>query len=366
MSMIESLTEIRDNLTYSLRYCNEALLEKGGEAAETLHVVGEKIAALPSGGDDELAKIALQAPTDDELGTAEVKLDSSWGNLKEQAFYANTKLKSVDLSECENMTKIPAVCFNSCTNLENIIFPETLTTVDEKSFRNCTALTSVDLPDSITSISYQAFSDCSKLASAHLPGGLRTIPDKLFYQCALTSIDLPQMVGSIGDSAFYGNKLTTVTVPSVVRTIKNAAFGYNTTLKTVYFTGTPVSLNSGVFQSSRNISDIYVPWSKGEVANAPWGATNAAIHYDWTEFKHISIKIPPNKTVYRQGEIFDPTGMQIYYYDEEAVYEIGHHEIEYSTEPLEVGDPLTFYIYFTHPDTGERFITYIDLTVSQI
>ena len=37
---------------------------------------------------------------------------------------------------------------------------------------------------------------------------------------------------------------------------------------------------SNAFASCPNLTDIYVPWSEGAVANAPWGATNATIHYD--------------------------------------------------------------------------------------
>ena len=43
-------------------------------------------------------------------------------------------------------------------------------------------------------------------------------------------------------------------------------------------TMTPISGN--VFASCSNLTDIYVSWSSGAVANAPWGATNATIHYD--------------------------------------------------------------------------------------
>lgn len=31
------------------------------------------------------------------------------------------------------------------------------------------------------------------------------------------------------------------------------------------------------------VTDIYVTWGEGEVADAPWGATNATIHYNYTE-----------------------------------------------------------------------------------
>ena len=41
-------------------------------------------------------------------------------------------------------------------------------------------------------------------------------------------------------------------------------------------------MDANAFQSNRGtLTDIYVPWAEGAVANAPWGATGATIHYDW-------------------------------------------------------------------------------------
>lgn len=33
------------------------------------------------------------------------------------------------------------------------------------------------------------------------------------------------------------------------------------------------------FNKCTNLTDIYVPWAEGDVGGAPWGATNATIHY---------------------------------------------------------------------------------------
>ena len=65
-----------------------------------------------------------------------------------------------------------------------------------------------------------------------------------------------------------------------VQSIENRAFSA-ARFSEVRFTGsgTPGSISSGAFYSGK-ISDIYVPWSEGAVAGAPWGATTATIHYD--------------------------------------------------------------------------------------
>lgn len=42
------------------------------------------------------------------------------------------------------------------------------------------------------------------------------------------------------------------------------------------------SIDSTAFSGCNNLTAINVPWSEGEVANAPWGAVNATINYNYT------------------------------------------------------------------------------------
>ena len=37
-----------------------------------------------------------------------------------------------------------------------------------------------------------------------------------------------------------------------------------------------------VFYECEKLTTINVPWSEGEVAGAPWGATGATINYNYT------------------------------------------------------------------------------------
>ena len=93
---------------------------------------------------------------------------------------------------------------------------------------------------------------------------------------------LPDTVTSIGNYSFKGcRSLRQVTIPPGVTTIGTYAFSGCTGLTGVVFQGTPSStISSTDFNSCENLSNIYVPWSEGDVDNAPWGATSATIHYD--------------------------------------------------------------------------------------
>ena len=67
-----------------------------------------------------------------------------------------------------------------------------------------------------------------------------------------------------------------------ITTIDSFAFNGCTGLTSVTFKGTPTSISNYAFKDCTNLTDIYVPWSSGAVSGAPWGATNATIHYNTT------------------------------------------------------------------------------------
>ena len=53
-----------------------------------------------------------------------------------------------------------------------------------------------------------------------------------------------------------------------------------TKLKRVRITGNVSYIENAAFGSCPLLTDIYVTWAEGAVAGAPWGATNATIHYN--------------------------------------------------------------------------------------
>lgn len=53
-------------------------------------------------------------------------------------------------------------------------------------------------------------------------------------------------------------------------------------LKRVCIDGVVTALHNNTFNGCPALTDIYVSWSDGDVAGAPWSATNATVHYDST------------------------------------------------------------------------------------
>lgn len=101
----------------------------------------------------------------------------------------------------------------------------------------------------------------------------------------LGNIELPNTIKFIDAYSFAYSDLTTLTISlDVLEEIASRAFTGCDSLTTVYFIGnklSSLSINTYTFRNSVSLTDIYVPWSENDVAGAPWGATNATVHYNY-------------------------------------------------------------------------------------
>lgn len=118
-----------------------------------------------------------------------------------------------------------------------------------------------------------------------LPNGVVEIGGGAFEQCNnLTSLSLPDSLTTIRGSAFSGCfYLNITTLPSSISRIESMAFFDCNKLTSITFKGTPTNIGQYAFRECSNLVTINVPWAEGEVANAPWGAANATINYNYTE-----------------------------------------------------------------------------------
>ena len=154
--------------------------------------------------------------------------------------------------------------FDKGNALQYTYFPPNLTYIgDNAFFRNAKHIMS-EIPDTVTYIGKSAFSygGNSKMTLTKLPSSLTHIGDSAFLSYfVFEELDIPSTVNYVGVSAFDAR--------------------YNkTSLKIVKFRGKPDTVGANAFVSNNSLADIYVPWSEGEVANAPWGAVNSTIHYN--------------------------------------------------------------------------------------
>lgn len=129
-------------------------------------------------------------------------------------------------------------------------------------FANNPHIKSVTFPKQIKYIGFRCFDGCV-----------------LLEQCIFPS---DSQLETILERALANTKLSSITLPSSLRIINTYAFQNCESLTEVRFLGTATDLSTTAFEDCPNLADIYVPWSDGEVTGAPWGATSATIHYNWT------------------------------------------------------------------------------------
>lgn len=156
-------------------------------------------------------------------------------------------------------TPIPSPeVFESCSKLEHVVLPETMTVLPEKTFADCSSLSQVELPPNLEVIQRGAFTNCKELQQLSLPKTLHTIEDALngtglvelvfpasikefhcrLYSCQnLEVVRLPDSLEELEEGLFYDPnsrgsrmKLRSVNLPASLKKVSATAFYKMTTL----------------------------------------------------------------------------------------------------------------------------------------
>lgn len=168
-------------------------------------------------------------------------------------------LESVDFDE--DIISFGSQAFYGLSNLLMTECPPTLKTIGVNCFRYCSKISFDTIPDYVSEIGSNTFTSCSNLKLNKLPASLTLLGAYAFQRC---------------------NKITISEIPEGVTSIGIQCFAYCNALTSMTFKGTPTSIATNAFSNNSGLVNIYVPWAEGEVENAPWGATNATIHYNTT------------------------------------------------------------------------------------
>ena len=226
---------------------------------------------------------------------------SGWDESTVKSLIERSSILNLTLPS--DLTKIGKGAFYGCQYLKNITLPNTVTRIEDFAFTGCYDLILNSIPSNVEYIGKGAFSGCSNINFTKLPNGLTTIYRDAFNMCTKLALTSIPSVHSIEESAFYScNSLNINTISA--KYIKNSAFAYCNSLteitingKTsvydyafrecanltkVTFKSSDVSMSTRAFYGCTNLTNIYVPWAEGAVSGAPWGATNATIHYNTT------------------------------------------------------------------------------------
>ena len=157
---------------------------------------------------------------------------------KELVFYCNKQEENSSFEVPATVEKIRDYAFCS-SGIKNLTFESGshLTEIGSTVFDCCSNLEEIIIPDSVTTIGSDAFYACSSLANVHLPSELTEV-NRLFGGCPMESIVIPDKVTSIKYASFWGDStLREITLPASLTEIVSGAFGYCSGIETVKYKG---------------------------------------------------------------------------------------------------------------------------------
>ena len=179
-----------------------------------------------------------------------VTIPASVNSIGKYAFWDCAGLDKVTFAEGSLLTDIGEKCFRECIKLTSINIPAGVTSIGDQAFYKCTSLTSIAIPAGVTGIGNYAFSGSPALTTVTFAENskLTSIGDYAFYKCtSLTAVTIPNSVTSIGERAFYECALTSITIPNGVTTISTYAFQYCDKLTEIHLPATVTSLGDNPF-----------------------------------------------------------------------------------------------------------------------
>lgn len=99
-------------------------------------------------------------------------------------------LKTVDLSLCSKLRRLPVECFQWCEALENVKLPKTLTGLSRSCFQYCEILKEFEFPENCVSVGLNCFGGCLELRKL-------VLPRKFNLKSEFTSFAVERLLGKL-------------------------------------------------------------------------------------------------------------------------------------------------------------------------
>lgn len=200
-------------------------------------------------------------------------------NISGWAFESCQSLKSITISN--SVTAFDFFAFSNCINLESLVIPSSVNFIAPYAFLNCVKLIEVIIPDSVTSIRGQAFEGCTGLTRIIIPDSISVLETQLFKDCSnLSTIELPNTITKIDYCVFENcSSLVSISIPENVELIERNIFQGCSSLETLnmYALSAPELDYRGVDEVSEFFYDI---------SNVKLHLKSGAVGYDtepWTD-----------------------------------------------------------------------------------
>lgn len=132
-------------------------------------------------------------------------------SIDSYAFYGNSTVTDIDLSQAKGLSAIGEGAFCECSSLKNAVIPSTVNLISEMAFQDCSLLEAVQFDATVNKINRQMFMRCSALKRFSVPETVSSILDYAFANCSsLEQIVIPSSVTSISDVAFLNDNNLTI------------------------------------------------------------------------------------------------------------------------------------------------------------
>lgn len=162
-----------------------------------------------------------------------IVLPNSVNEIGENAFSGCVELANIVIPN--SVTRIDSYAFAG-SGLKNIVIPNGVKYIGAQAFYGCSRLTNLVFSNGVTETGwYGVFEECVKLKNIVIPNSVRKISENAFSGCVgLTNIVIPNSVTEIGEGAFCGcERLANLVIPKSVRNIGYGAFGGCSSLKSI-------------------------------------------------------------------------------------------------------------------------------------
>ncbi|MBR6392755.1 MAG: leucine-rich repeat domain-containing protein, partial [Eubacterium sp.] len=156
--------------------------------------------------------------------SAEGETSGDCGDGVTWSFDADTSTLTIEGSGAiDDYTRDSEPWYSLKSNIKTVVINSGVTRIGNNAFYNC-ALTSVSVPDTVTSIGQDAFFD-SSLQSIDIPSSVKTLEYGAFRDSELQSVTFNEGLESIGAAAFYASKVSSMSaIPKSVKSIGVNAF----------------------------------------------------------------------------------------------------------------------------------------------
>ena len=190
-------------------------------------------------------------------------------SIATNAFVASDNTKPLQSINMENASYLTTFSFSNFTNLKHATLPKTLVEIPQEAFFNC-PLTTINLPDTVEKIGNYAFQGTSLSGSLYLPNSLKTIGVRAFNSLKLTgTLTIPDSVTTISNEAFNNNKFTKLVIGqnSSLTTIGDYAFSGTSLSGSLYLPNSLKTIGISAFNSLKLTGTLTIPDSVTTISN---------------------------------------------------------------------------------------------------